>query len=347
MSQIYSDANWNRGHIEVAISIGLFALPGLVLYFLVVFVIIRNPQSFRNNSFYSFILSLAATDILQTVTVILYLCPCIVLQNLFLGCTFDWIIGVGTPMLYYAGMATMVVIAVNRYTAVCHFKLYNVVFRKNYARAYLVGTWFFGFFIGIWQIGYGYSYTSAYNPNAWSNVYFIWGDHVLTITVFVTIITCYIAIIWKRPNKNTHGNNSFDRNETKRREKTERKLALQFGIIVLMFTMYQISMQFTAQVYDDLVLFVLAMFAYIAFISFNPLIYLAFNSDIRFHFLKLFNKNYSNNKVSSINLANSTINVGTSSGLNRPFGNLKITRLSTLAPSGPRMSLTPNLINEM
>jgi preprotein translocase subunit SecG len=101
----------------------------------------------------------------------------------------------------------------------------------------------------MWQLfpGFGYTFNGFYDPNAPLNVYFIWYDRFVTISVLIVVFICYVAILLKGHGQIGAGANVvLNRNETMRREKRERNLALQFGIIVLLFILYETCTQFLA-----------------------------------------------------------------------------------------------------
>jgi hypothetical protein len=200
MDHPFSSNSWNQWHISAAISIPIFALPGLILYFMVVFVIIRNPKSFANNPFYTFVLSLAVSDIMQSLACIFYLFPCMLLLRLIFGYTFDWLFGVVTTIPYYAGMITVALIALNRYFAVCRFNSYHRLFQTNRTRMYVWSAWVVGLFSGICFLIPGFSFTYIYwyfTPGvdvSALNYSFMGWDRILTVIVFLVVIICYVTI---------------------------------------------------------------------------------------------------------------------------------------------------------
>jgi hypothetical protein len=287
-----SDMVLDPGTIIFAIGIELITLPGLFAYLMVVLVIIRNRKTFASTPYYTLLLSLAFSDIVQTIFAMFYFAPCVLYQGFVFGFYFDWIIGVvGYLMCYYAGLATMVIIALNRYFAVCRFSSHDTVFRTNRTLLYLAGAWAFGFFGSFCQFfpGFGYSYMYGPDLNAPGNIYFfVWFDRFVSASVVTVLAVCYVAIVFKRTSQTTEiGRNALNRQSRIRREKAERSLALQFGIIVLLLLLYECSVQVMYIDYSYL-FYVLLNLLYVVFISWNPFVYVAFNTEIRKNFLQIF-----------------------------------------------------------
>jgi hypothetical protein len=188
----------------------------------------------------------------------------------------------------------MVLIAVNRFIAVCLFSYHDSVFRINRTRLFVAAAWVFGILGGICQFfpGFGYSYMNGPDLNAPNNKYWLYFDRFVSASVVIILILCYTAIILKRKGTTRDASlNALDQQSRIRREKAERKLALQFGIIVLLLLLYICYLEageIDADLFYSYLPNLLFYLLYIAFIGFNPIIYLIFNADVRKHFLEMF-----------------------------------------------------------
>jgi hypothetical protein len=259
---------------------------------MVVLVIIRNRKKFASTPYYTLLLSLAFSDIVQIISSIFYFAPCVLLQRPIFGFTFDMIYGVVCYLMcYYVGLATMVIIALNRFFAVCRFSSHDIVFRISRTRIYLAAAWIFGLFGSIYQFlpGFGYTYTYGPDLNAPGNIYFfVWFDRFVSASVVIILVVCYVAIIFKRTSQTSElSRNALDRESRARREKTERNLALQFGIILFLLLFFECSTQLF-QFVDSFLLYVFLSLLYVVFISWNPFVYIAFNTDVRKQFFQMF-----------------------------------------------------------
>jgi NADH:ubiquinone oxidoreductase subunit 3 (subunit A) len=190
------------------------------------------------------------------------------------------------------------VIALNRYCAVCKFSRYDHLFHANRTRLYLALAYLFGILSGIVSMlpGFGFHFypemfASSYDLNGWLNGYYQWFDRIAWLTIFITLAFCYAAILLKRPTK--INSTTMNNNEIARREKKERKLALHFGIIVLVFVSYEINSVVVSlfPVLTNYSFFGLyGTLCYIVFFSCNPYVYFLFNREIREKILHLFGK---------------------------------------------------------
>ena len=288
-------AIWSGEHIVAGLSIAIFTIPGLLAYLIVVIAILRNPKTFAKKSYYSFLLILALCDILQTVNCLVYAVPCILLQKRIFGDSFDrYYNPIVTGILYYVGIGCIVLIAINRYIAVCRFSIYHRVFHNRRMRFYVLGVWLFGIYSAMWSWlpGFGYSfypywYTWGIDAVGWRADYLTWYDHVVAAILFSCLIFCYAAVIIKRPGKiDATDANSVDRVEQRKRERAERALALQFCLISAIFLIYNV----VERIYGSPLFSLFQTLYYIVFLNCNPFIYFAFNSDIREHVLKMMGK---------------------------------------------------------
>ena len=92
-----------------------------------------------------------------------------------------------------------------------------------------------------------------------------------------------------------NGGRNINSISNKRREKIERNLALQFGIIAVIFVIYEVAFVVsTIFLLDSRYFNLFLTLFYIVFISCNPYVYLIFNSAIRLHFSQLFCRCYFN-----------------------------------------------------
>jgi hypothetical protein len=299
----------NSASIAAGGSIGLLALPGFITCSMVIVLIIRSRATFANNSFYTLLVSLAICEMIQLGPYcLLYLMPCILLQERIFGDTIDMIYGpIGCEMCYFAGLYITELIALNRYCAVCHFDWYERVFSKNLTLAYVAVAVLLGICSGavLFMPGFAFRtyvelYTSGFDFTKNNTPYFIHYSNFADGGTFIVLLFCYVAILLKRPMKMV-GNANLSQIERKRREKTERKLALQFGIIALIYVAYHTSFQIflhsglLVNPFFSLIVTLL----YIVYISINSYIYLVFNSDIRSHFVRMFCNCHSTNTVVS------------------------------------------------
>jgi fumarate reductase subunit D len=193
-------------NIVAAAVMGILSIPSLILYLLIVFVIVRNPKLFGNNSYYTLLLSLAFSDIITLLLFVFYSIPCTLLQERMLGDSFDAALGVVCNTTYFAGMACIASIALNRYWAVCRFHSYDRIFAGHNAKKMVAFVWGLGIFSGSWEafpccnLRFWYdSYSWSYDMSLWGNQYFVWYDRSYTLTMVSTLIVCYITIFAKLP----------------------------------------------------------------------------------------------------------------------------------------------------
>jgi hypothetical protein len=294
-------------NILVACSIGIFALSGCIAYSIVVIIIVFHPKFFSNNSYYTLLLSLAFSEMAELVQSVFYLPLCIISQSRIFGDEFDIIYNsFSTILCYYAGLAVIVLIAINRYYAVCNFTQYPHIFSKNRTRMYLAIAWVWGVLSGSVQLLPMFGFRFYYDIYTWGyndtegNVYFAWYDRGVSIFVLITTLFCYIAILRKRPMQIGKGNINTSGISTIKRHTVERNLALQFGIVALFFVLYEVNFAVSTIFWvENRFFYFFLTILYNAFVSCNPYVYLTFNSDVRSHFSRIFCKCH-HTKVSAV-----------------------------------------------
>ncbi len=152
MNNTSSQATEQWMNVFSAATIGTLSFAGLSLYILVISVIIRNPQTFSQNSYYTFLTSLALSDCILLSLYCFYAVPCTIKQGYILGDNFDIFIGVVFNMAYFTCLATMALIGINRYWAVCRFGTLNTAFTTRNSRFCIIVVWTFGIVFGSFQV---------------------------------------------------------------------------------------------------------------------------------------------------------------------------------------------------
>jgi hypothetical protein len=135
--------------IVAASAIGFLSLFTLLSYSLIVTVILRDWKTFSNNVLS---LSMAFGDCVMLLLFLFYSVPCTMLQRRIFGDTFDLAMGVICNTVYFAGLACMSMIAINRYWAVCRFASYVQFYRTRNIVRIICLIWGFGIASGTFQV---------------------------------------------------------------------------------------------------------------------------------------------------------------------------------------------------
>lgn len=80
-------------HLATAIE-GVFSIPSFIVYLLVIFVILTNRQEFGGIPYYTLLLSLAISDCILLIEIILYNIPATLMGRDLFGRSFERIVSV-------------------------------------------------------------------------------------------------------------------------------------------------------------------------------------------------------------------------------------------------------------
>jgi hypothetical protein len=117
-----------------------------------------------------------------------------------------------------------------------------------------------------------------------------------------TLIVCYITIFLKYPKKTGSQIAQFSQTQLAERQRTERNLAVQFSVIVVVLIASMLSFTIIPQFTLNRWFMLLISVIFIINNACNPFVYLALNSAIRAQFLAMFCHRKA--KVSSFTLTN-------------------------------------------
>jgi hypothetical protein len=159
-------ASWEIFFASSALAI--VALPGFIVYVLILFAISRNWSSYENNSYYKLLISHGICDVTILIIFAFYSVPCTLLQCHIFGDEFDKILGFILIVSWYTTLACISLIAVNRYWAVCKFVSYKTVFSNRNSVIYVSAVWIFGTFFAMWQLLPCCGEVYYYDSYAWS-----------------------------------------------------------------------------------------------------------------------------------------------------------------------------------
>lgn len=121
---------WENIVASSAIAVSSFI--GFSVYVLLLIVQLKYSSKYKN-SYYSLWMSLAVSDCTMLALALFYSVPCTYLQAPFLGENFDVAMGVCSNTAYFAGLACVSIIAINRYWGVCRFYSYRTIFDRSKA----------------------------------------------------------------------------------------------------------------------------------------------------------------------------------------------------------------------
>jgi hypothetical protein len=286
---ISTSEQWEN--VFAASIMGVLSVMGLIAYLLIIVIIVRFRQEFLENSYYVFVISLAFSDCLMLVLFAFYSVPCTITQSYILGHNFDRAAGVIDNLQYYTGCVLVALIAFNRYLAVCRFHSYQSIFCDRNVYIFMAGAWVFGIFVSSFQIfspfGQDYYYDSygwGFDMTRWGNKYYTMYDQTFSVVTFLFLVACYASLLLKRPGQQVGHQNTRDQ---KRRAKTERNLALQFGLVIILLITQGLGFTIVPLLTSSKWAFLALTVLFIVNNSCSPFIYLIFNSQIRSSFFKL------------------------------------------------------------
>lgn len=284
--------NGTYGHIVAGSVFLVVPFIALLCYTIVAIAIYKIWKDSRNN-FYILLLALALTDSVQLCLYMLYAGPATLLQSPPFGPEVDALLfGTLNNFSYFAGLALLLNIGINRYWAVCRNKAYVAIYDKRTIIASIGACYAFGALSAAPQLApccplrfYETEYSFGYDMD--TNAPYVWYDRAISIGIFLscTVIysymICYVTKVKSRVVPRGHSM------VEERLYQTNKRLAIQSGIVFSLVLACGLTFTIIPPLTDNKWIRFGAALVAISSFGIQPVVYLVFNRRVRHVILQL------------------------------------------------------------
>jgi hypothetical protein len=273
--------------LAVAIFEYVFCFVGILANFIVCYTILRYKKTTFSNTFYTLAVALAVPDCVHLFTELTCSLPAV-----FYGLerTPKWFLhscGYFADVSFWAIAPLMLVIAVNRFVAVCYFETYKRHFDARRIRILIAFCFIFCFFMPSVMYGcecyYDFKHAWLFSCNEFRGCKNFALNFNATIcnSICLAVAIIYVAIYIQHHRVQRRVGQSLQSDDDRKRRAKESKLMFQFGMISTVLIAYQVFFWIFLYVATNDPSEMVLNFLVNLNSCISPFLYLSFGSDIR------------------------------------------------------------------